>query len=34
VKRKDSTYLEGKSSASWIKRRLYAVGEFIALVES
>jgi bifunctional non-homologous end joining protein LigD len=29
VKRKDSTYLEGKSSGSWIKHRLYAVGEFI-----
>jgi bifunctional non-homologous end joining protein LigD len=29
VKRKDSTYLEGKTPGSWIKHGLYAVGEFV-----
>jgi bifunctional non-homologous end joining protein LigD len=29
VKRDDSTYLEGKTPGTWIKHRLYAVGEFV-----
>jgi bifunctional non-homologous end joining protein LigD len=29
VKRKNSTYREGKEPGSWIKHRLYRVGEFI-----
>ena len=29
VKRKASTYLEGKESSSWVKYRLYAIGEFV-----
>lgn len=29
VKRKDSTYREGKEPGTWVKHRLYEVGEFI-----
>jgi ATP-dependent DNA ligase len=29
VKHNDSTYLEGKTPGTWIKHRLYAVGEFV-----
>ena len=29
VKRKNSTYREGKEPGTWIKHRLYCVGEFI-----
>ena len=29
VKRKDSMYLEGKEPRTWIKHRLYQIGEFI-----
>lgn len=29
VKRKESMYLEGKEPGSWIKYRLYEIGEFV-----
>jgi ATP-dependent DNA ligase len=29
VKRKDSTYLEGKEPGTWLKYRLYEIDEFV-----